>query len=308
MTETIQRVCPVCGAAAAAFGPGLRNRPDAVCLSCGSLERHRFLAVLLRVALPESARSSTLLDVAPMRRIARILKGVNPDGYVGTDFDPDADGRDVDVVASLTDLPFSDDSVSLLVCYHVLEHVPEDARAMAEIARVLRADGLGLVQVPFRAGVPTDEDPTASVEERVRRFGQADHVRYYGQDFVPRLEAAGLTVLELRPDDVVDADVIRITGMVADERVWLVATDRATLPTIEDLRGQVQGWLAGAIALGSQPEGATVDWKAEATTARRDAAQWKKESARWKARYRELRAQPAERAMAKPSRPFRGRD
>ncbi len=54
---------------------------------------------------------------------------------------------------------------------------------MLEIARVLAPTGVGLVQVPFRPGTVLDEDPSAPVEERVRRFGQADHVRYYGDDF-----------------------------------------------------------------------------------------------------------------------------
>ena len=111
--------------------------------------------------------------------------------YVGMDFDPGADSRIVNVQASLTQLPLPDASVGLMICFHVLEHIPDDAAAMAEIGRVLAPGGIAVVQVPRREGVPTDEDPDAPPEERLRRFGQRDHVRFYGDDFEDRLRAAG---------------------------------------------------------------------------------------------------------------------
>jgi SAM-dependent methyltransferase len=78
---------------------------------------------------------------------------------------------------------------------HVLEHVPDDAAAMRELARVLRPDGLAVVMVPAHGDLEvTDEDPSAGEDERLRRFGQADHVRRYGTDLRERLGAAGFDV------------------------------------------------------------------------------------------------------------------
>jgi SAM-dependent methyltransferase len=110
----------------------------------------------------------------------------------------------------------------MLVCYHVLEHVPDDAAAMREFARVLAPGGIGLVQVPIRFGLTTDEDPGADAAERVRRFGQADHVRYYGDDFEQRLVDAGLVFTRVSPRSLVGERVCQVLGLIPDEWVWVV--------------------------------------------------------------------------------------
>jgi len=126
------------------------------------------------------------------------------------------------VLGSLTDVPLADDSVDLLICYHVLEHIPDDRAAMREIARVLASGGLGILQVPFRPGTVTDEDPSAGEEERVRRFGQADHVRYYGDDFEDRLAECGLAIQRLTPRSLLGEEMATWVRAEPDEMVWLV--------------------------------------------------------------------------------------
>jgi SAM-dependent methyltransferase len=158
--------------------------------------------------------------VAPSRQLSSLLRTVANGAYVAIDFDPAADGRLVDVQASLTDIPLPDRSVAMIVCSHVLEHVPDDRRAMHEMARVLVPDGLLLVLIPWRAG-PTDEDPSATESERLRRFGQADHVRYYGDDFEDRLRDAGLEPTVMQPHQVIAPDVLEVTGIAPDEKLWL---------------------------------------------------------------------------------------
>ncbi|MFD1824935.1 class I SAM-dependent methyltransferase [Mumia zhuanghuii] len=175
------------------------------------------------------AGEGALLDVAPSpltsTRLAALATQVGVP-YVGMDFDPAADNRDVDVQASLTSVPLADDSVGLLVCFHVLEHIPDDHVAMAEIRRVLAPSGLALVQVPARRGVPTDEDPSADVQERIARFGQSDHVRYYGlEDFEARLAGAGLKVQRVTMGDLYDELEADLLGILRNEPFWLCTTD-----------------------------------------------------------------------------------
>ena len=179
------------------FRRGPDGRPDAACPRCGSLERHRFLSLLLGVLAPELRDLDTVVEIAPSRQSTRLLDQLGARRRIGLDFG--YDGRDVDALACLTRLPLRDASVDLLVCYHVLEHVADDAAAMHEIARVLSPRGIALLQVPIKMGVPTDEDPTATPEERLRRFGQVDHVRWYGDDFDARLSAAGLSSVRVTP-------------------------------------------------------------------------------------------------------------
>lgn len=184
------------------------------------MERHRFLAALL-AGLRDRIDGRTVLDIAPSPTVNLVLGRMAPARHLRVDFDPAADGRPVDVQASLTALPLPDRSVDTMLCYHVLEHIPDDAIAMREIARVLRTDGLAFLQVPFRAGAATDEDPGAGEAERIRRFGQADHVRYYGEDFETRLAGAGLGFLRIDPADVLGEAVGHAMNVGRKEFVWL---------------------------------------------------------------------------------------
>jgi hypothetical protein len=72
-------------------------------------------------------------------------------------------------------------------------------KAMSELYRILKQGGQGLLLVPLVAGVDeTDEDVTATSQERWKRFGQDDHVRQYGKaDFMRRLVDAGFHVNEM---------------------------------------------------------------------------------------------------------------
>jgi SAM-dependent methyltransferase len=101
------------------------------------MERHRLLAVLLQSMASYISTSVALLDVAPNDATTRVLERMKPPRRIGLDFDPGADGRNVDVQASIEALPFASDSFDVIICYHVLEHVVDDGRAMREIGRVL---------------------------------------------------------------------------------------------------------------------------------------------------------------------------
>lgn len=81
-----------------------------------------------------------------------------------------------------------------ILCSHVLEHVPDDRRALGEFYRVLKPGGWAVLNVPIE-GETTMEDPSVdSPKERLRRYGQEDHVRLYGADYGQRLSAAGFQV------------------------------------------------------------------------------------------------------------------
>lgn len=201
------------------FGPGPGGRPSASCPVCKALERHRFLAYLL-LGMRDRLPLGPVLDVAPqaqLRRILTALPGLHP--YVGMDrYEPE---RHIDLIGDLTASPFRTSSFALVVCYHVLEHVPDDRAAMSEVARVMSPDGIAFIQVPHRPTAATDEDPTAGPQERIRRFGQADHVRYYGRDFEERLEDSGLLCSTITPSEALHEQHLETMGLQPDETVWI---------------------------------------------------------------------------------------
>jgi hypothetical protein len=212
--------CAACGTRVSRqFRPGPDGRPDAKCPRCGSLERHRFLSLLLGSLGPDLRDLDTVVEIAPSRQSTPLIDRLGARRRVRLDLGHDK--RDVDALASLTALPLRDASVDLLVCYHVLEHVPDDCTAMREIARVLSPRGIALLEVPIRMGVATEEDPLAAPEERVRRFGQADHVRWYGDDFDDRLAAAGLASVRVTPPALVGEAAVSWFHLMEHEVVWV---------------------------------------------------------------------------------------
>lgn len=218
MTELF---CPACGAAPDAWAPGPGGRPAARCPTCHSLERHRLLVPILRSAAAAAPRPvRVVLDFAPAGQVHDLLHTTFPDSAViGLDLlEPD---RDIDLLADMTRLPLDDGVADLVLCYHVLEHITDDAAAMAELRRVTAPGGLLVAQVPFRPGRPTDEDPDAPPDVRAERFGQTDHVRWYGADFDDRLEAAGWDVRRLAVRQVTDDSDRARYGLATREWVWL---------------------------------------------------------------------------------------
>ncbi len=211
--------CPVCAKCYRRFLPaGVEPRPNALCPGCGSLERHRLLlAALERLWADNTLRhGGRLLHVAPEPALAAVFQ---------RDFDYlsiDLDERRAMVAMDLTALTFADGTFDAIVCNHVLEHVPDDHIALAELHRVMKVGGWGSIQVPMDGEV-TREDPTINDPgERLRLYGQEDHVRLYGRDFTDRLEAAGFVVLEIRKTDLLDPAGVERLSVACETSVVLV--------------------------------------------------------------------------------------
>jgi SAM-dependent methyltransferase len=173
-------------------------------------------------------RAGAIVEIAPNKFISRELRRFGP--VVRVDLDPRA--RRVDVVADLSRLALRSATADVIVCYHVLEHVDDDFAAIREIARVLTPGGVAIIQVPIRRGLATDEDTSATPSERVRRFGQADHVRWYGDDFEDRLQECGLRYKLVNANDLIDARMRQALRLTEGEEVWLCSRSDSDEPEV----------------------------------------------------------------------------
>lgn len=193
--------CNVCGWRGAGF-VGDCWHEGTICPNCRSQVRHRLLAAAwdgqcLTPGVDASAvlAGRRVLHFAPERHLReRAARAASL--YTTADF---ARG-DTDLLLDISSMPtISDGSFDTLIACDVLEHVPDDRAALREIRRVLSPGGIAILTVPQKdPPATTDEDPTVSDPvEREARFGQRDHVRIYGCDFVRRLQAAGFEVLVL---------------------------------------------------------------------------------------------------------------
>jgi SAM-dependent methyltransferase len=178
--------CPLCGFIGYFKAFGSPPRWNAQCPSCGSLERHRLLALVLR----DMPLSGNFLHFAPEKSVARLLKKQNI-RYVSADlYAPCSNLR-----LNIENIDLPNEQYDTILCSHVLEHV-NDRRALPELHRVLKPSGILIVMVPVNddCQVTYEDEMITSREEREIHFGQNDHVRAYGADFVQRLASAGFEV------------------------------------------------------------------------------------------------------------------
>lgn len=181
------------------------KRSNALAPHSLSLERHRLIWLFLTRELAIEQGSRTILHMAPEKCFLQRLKRLKGCDYVTADLvSPWAD-----VHCDIQALPFDDNRFDLILCNHVLEHIPDDRLAMRELYRVLAPGGCALLQVPIVwERENTLEDPAINTPQlRELHYGQRDHLRYYGRDYVDRLSQAGFDVelrnyaQELNPDE-----------------------------------------------------------------------------------------------------------
>ena len=173
------------------YGYGKTLRPNALCPGTLSLERHRLLWLYLDRETNFLNQDLKVLHVAPEQVFYWKFKQFKHWDYTTTDlYSPLAD-----VVADICDLPFQDNQYDLILCNHVLEHIPNDLKAMTELYRVLKKGGTLIAQVPLEEGRPKtfEDNSITDANERSRVFGQYDHVRVYGQDYYQRLKSVGFS-------------------------------------------------------------------------------------------------------------------
>ncbi len=212
------RFCPVCGKSSRRFRRyGHQGRADAQCVHCRSLERDRFLWLILTQQTGLlNLRSAHVLHIAPEACFEKKFRQHFGDGYLSADLE----NPDVMLRMDITNIPLNTGQFDLIFCGHVLEHVQNDAQALAEFHRILKPEGRAVVSVPLFGDV-TFEDPTIEDPgERERLFGQPDHVRNYGLDFVDRAAAQGFDVTIIRPDGVADPSNMEKMKLNADEVVF----------------------------------------------------------------------------------------
>ncbi|MCB9426064.1 MAG: methyltransferase domain-containing protein [Flavobacteriales bacterium] len=173
------------------YGYG-KQRDNVLSPSTLSLERHRLLWLYLKNETEFFIKPLKLLHFAPEQSFYKRFKTQSNLDYVTTDLlSPLAD-----VKADICNLPFEDGSFDVILCNHVLEHIPDDTKAMQELYRILKPGGWGIFQIPqdVSRDVTFEDDTITDPKERAAIFGQYDHVRVYGRDYFDKLRSIGFEV------------------------------------------------------------------------------------------------------------------
>ena len=184
------------------------------CPVCHGCDRTRMMALYLEHQLGVGERQLDVLHVAPEYGLYLWLKRRKGVRYTGSDIDARRYRHIGNMrTANLMNMPFESNAFDVVICSHVLEHVPDDFQAMRELQRVLKPGGTALLLVPLAMdGAGTDEDASVTDPvERNRHYGQWDHVRLYGKDdFLQRLSQAGFEVSTFSPFEAMPDEAERL--------------------------------------------------------------------------------------------------
>jgi SAM-dependent methyltransferase len=160
-----------------------------LCPYCLSFERYRLLCRYLLDATDFGSRPIRFLDIAPVWCFQEFCRSFDNVEYVSVDLESPMAMRHMD----LRDLEFKDDLFDCLICYHVLEHIDDDRRAISELYRVLKPGGWAIIQVPIFTE-RTMERCEFTEEEAEEILKYDCHLRSYGKDFGERLQEIGFKV------------------------------------------------------------------------------------------------------------------
>lgn len=169
------------------------NYKEYWCPKCGASDRDRLMTFFLE-SCQDLVCNKHVIEFAPSKPITNCIKSLSPRSYMSVDkYMPN-----VDIHGDLTNLKeLGDSSTDFWICSHVLEHIQEDAKALHELHRILRSSGLGLLLVPISMinKEVTEDDSIVTPAERLRHFGQDDHVRIYNHNgLIQRAQSAGFKV------------------------------------------------------------------------------------------------------------------
>ena len=192
-------------------------RKNALCPGTLSLERHRLLWLYLDKETNFLSSNLKVLHVAPEQVFYKKFKKLKNWEY----FTFDLNSPIADIKGDLISTNFKDESFDLIICNHVLEHIEDDKSALNEMYRILKYNGISILQVPINVEREnTFED--LSIKSKIQRekyFGQYDHVREYGLDFKDRVEQAGFKVEMINYSKKISQDLVIKYGLMKDDLI-----------------------------------------------------------------------------------------
>jgi len=175
------------------------------CYYCGCNDRIRHLFMFFdKLSLWSKFENARILHFAPEKEISNKIKSLKPANYIMADLFPkNEECRKID----LTDIPFDDNSMDIILCNHVLEHVVDYKKALSEIKRVLSKNGFAILQTPYSLLLNKNFEDDSIDNEYLRTYfyKQYDHVRIFSKkQLFQDIEAAGLELNIVKNTEIFD--------------------------------------------------------------------------------------------------------
>lgn len=216
-----RKVCPVCKKELMLYLPyGEYMRYNAQCPYCGSLERHRAYWMYWKKYNIFDGKRIRLLHFAPEKCFLDEIRKMEWIDYYPVDLNAEFYG--IREKVDITDIPYKDHMFDLIICNHVLEHIPNESKALSELQRVLDIDGTAFITVPVCESAETTLEKEEYNTPQLRRkfYGNSDHVRMYGKDFAGRLENAGFMVNRIIINENYTKEELDMYGVYKNETIY----------------------------------------------------------------------------------------
>lgn len=224
----LNNYCPICGEFSNFDSFGNPKREKAQCPHCKSLERQRLTQLVFIKKFDEllNNKNIKLLHFAPEFVFYKYFNAKSNIDYYPVDINPDDYlNKQVKIrdIVNMEEIPYENNTFDIIYNSHVLEHVPDDIKAMNELYRVLKDKGVCITLIPhYKSLDVTFENKNYNTPElREKYFGQKDHLRKYGKDFKDRLNSVGFHVEEVMPLDIVKTEFEKKTFGLIDETVFI---------------------------------------------------------------------------------------
>lgn len=194
--SSTKKHCPICKKNSLEFKPyGNPPRKNALCPHCNSAERHRMVYYFLKKS-DIFNKKIKLLHFAPENIFYEIFSNCKNIDYYPVDI---SKSRKIKERVDIQNIPYEDDYFDVIYNSHVLEHVPDDIKAMKELYRVVKPKNKGgivitLVPISCNIGETLEKEEYNTPKLRLKYYGQADHLRRYGADFTDKLKSVGFNI------------------------------------------------------------------------------------------------------------------
>jgi glycosyltransferase involved in cell wall biosynthesis len=182
------------------------------CPHCGCHDRERHLKMYIeKTGILEGKKKIKILHFAPERNILNFLAKFNPEIHILADLytsDPRFEKINIEAI------PYDNSSFDLIIANHILEHVDNPNLALFEINRVLKDDGIAILQTPYSQLLQnTFEDKAINdPQNRLYFYGQEDHVRVFGRDIFETINNF-LVSNTVSHNDIFDSKIAKIFGV-----------------------------------------------------------------------------------------------
>ena len=225
--ESGDKLCNLCGHHIKEFLPGGIDtqlfsdlkvigggyRKNVICPYCSCMDRSRWVYWVLQKKT-DIFKGGTVLHFAPEKMIRTKLENNDKCDYYAGDIVLRTGNHKIDV----TKIQFQDEFFDYILLNHVLEHVEDEAQAFCELRRVIKPKGKLILSFPVTMEIETvEKESICSEEDRLKYYGQKDHVRLYGKDYKKHIESYGWEVQQFTPENIMNTNQIEKYGFIKND-------------------------------------------------------------------------------------------